>query len=528
MFEELIQNGYVLGILTQHRRSDWPRLVRALLVVGAKQLQSDNPAAVSSVERIEAIAYNGEEQSRQFDQPRPQPPAKPEPDAKVRRSQTIRQCAEELRMIKEGLSRLDEKVRFHGGDETTAPSRSREDKENLGYNHTQPCPSEQPKQHQRVLRDSNRAEPERNLQSSIPAQKENTRSCSPRRQTRTGACTYSEAAKEARGGYTVADLRPVKMVFEKKEFSQPYVNRFPQPVVVTKIRMESKPVEPQPTQTVKRTNRSTEKKFKPQPWYKGIRRMPARSGRLRPQEPTIAPKYLQNVQSKIKERLEYDRHLSRVKKEVTYQTSPPQVSMPGSEEPAEIPQQPAECGSGAQNSMLEIADNFLTSSIINHFSRDDSAEANPVVCQPSSTMEYMPPPQPLQMLSSEPTSMTESVPNSDPRVQQTEGENSGQIWQNRIDEESSYTGSECTSGNCTSSGEASSLSRSYVPNENAAEEIRRSAPGLELNAGRMLGAYVAREKGHYSTDMGVERAGEAEFTLNAGETRAALLNNYLI
>ena len=401
MFEELIQNGYVLSVLARHPRQDWVRVTQAILVFGARELQSKHGNILKDISLIEELAYGESAVEREAMDKKATRKIQAKPvevqgclntlknyeNAKPQQAKRmdIAQCSEELRRIKEGLSRLDEKVYAQissTGTHNAMTKRALDNKENVAENTIKASvvpnikketnlnsrtPLEGTRREENTMRGRCLDKP--NLP---PRDQAWVRSCSPRggrdeniqyplcnapampqgcrnemrrvaetqntgemrRQTRERELALSEAAKETVARkYSVADLKPVKMVFEKKEFTKPFMHRLPQPIVVTKTREPTKP-ESQPATAVKETKTVRKTSSKLQAWNKGMKPAQPKLTKRKSQEPVIAPKYLQNVQSKIKDKVVYDRHVNKVKKDIepkeeeTYEPiNPPRVQL---------------------------------------------------------------------------------------------------------------------------------------------------------------------------------------------------------
>jgi hypothetical protein len=199
---------------------------------------------------------------------------------------------------------------------------------------------------------------------------------------------------------------------------------------------------------------------------------------------------------------------------------------------------------GNEGSMLEIAENFLSSSIINHFSREDRGPA-----PAHTTGTSIPANEPERQRAHQPSTLPDIQDDRQPlRNSQEERSANAAIWQDRIDEESSCTGTEQTGRNESSSVHTSTLTQSnlqsdYQPREprsntSASSEVTPHGLGLAFDSrhsaqgpprGRIpTGVYMPNSKGHYSTDMRADITGDPEFTLNAPDPGLTKSYNYLI
>eukprot|EP00826_Nyctotherus_ovalis_P056402 TRINITY_DN75_c0_g2_i2.p1 TRINITY_DN75_c0_g2~~TRINITY_DN75_c0_g2_i2.p1 ORF type:complete len:443 (-),score=68.70 TRINITY_DN75_c0_g2_i2:31-1359(-) len=97
MVEEFFKHPQVTQILKEHPSTSWPRVVKAIVVFGARELVRCHPRAVSSLASLEKLAYNSHA-----------PPANFAPDKSA-----MQHFFNELKMVKENLNVLDRKVQTH-------------------------------------------------------------------------------------------------------------------------------------------------------------------------------------------------------------------------------------------------------------------------------------------------------------------------------------------------------------------------------------------------------------------------------
>eukprot|EP00826_Nyctotherus_ovalis_P015962 TRINITY_DN14585_c0_g1_i4.p1 TRINITY_DN14585_c0_g1~~TRINITY_DN14585_c0_g1_i4.p1 ORF type:complete len:279 (-),score=66.70 TRINITY_DN14585_c0_g1_i4:47-883(-) len=239
--------NYAHSILKLHPREDWERVSLALASYGAKQLFHTHPDTIANLNTLEQLAYCSARQNLP--------------------TTAMKSFFDELKVIKENLSILDKKV------ETTARSKKTRDqlvnKENLSE--------------------------ERKCVSSM--KRLDVGSCSPRDKS------LLRDFKENMKGMKTPSAKAVKLVFEKKEFTEPYLNRIPQPLIITK----SKEVDA-PAPAIEKTNKPLRKQRPSLEasviYNKGLKR----------EEPIIEPKYLKNVQSRIRNQIISDKQHKANKK----------------------------------------------------------------------------------------------------------------------------------------------------------------------------------------------------------------------
>lgn len=279
--------NYAHSILRLHPKEDWEKVSLALASYGAKQLFQTHPDAIANLAALEQLAYRGA--------------------GKTLSAAAVKSFFDELKVIKENLSVLDRKV------ESTARSKKMcdgaVDKENLGE--------------------------ERKCVSSM--KRLDVGSYSPKNKN------LLRDFKENMRGMKTPSAKAVKLVFEKKEFTEPYLNRIPQPLVITKSREVDVP-----TPTAEKANRPLRKQ------------RPS----LKREEPIIEPKYLKNVQSRIKDQIISDKQHKANKKatEIPIDIKSRTQLVFSTAQPSRLPKH--------ESSILEVADSFMNSSILSHFCKD--------------------------------------------------------------------------------------------------------------------------------------------------------------
>ena len=234
MFDDLVENQYVANILNQHPKDNCTRISRAIFIFGAKQLWELHPKAIIDLGALEEIAY--------------------ESDQAKRKLSPIEEFFDELKTIKENLNKLDKKMANNTKESPKINTKRVVGKENK-LKHMAIENSHTPK---RIGSSSE-------LEDQI---KENGRK---------NMLIYSEKTKAPEHNL-LGNPKAVKLVFEKKEFTKPYQNRIPQPLVITKSNEQNtdiaeKPIVPK-IASCRKKQRTT----------------------LKRQEPIITPKYLNNVQ----------------------------------------------------------------------------------------------------------------------------------------------------------------------------------------------------------------------------------------
>eukprot|EP01022_Parablepharisma_sp_SALTPOND_P032702 TRINITY_DN85_c0_g1_i1.p1 TRINITY_DN85_c0_g1~~TRINITY_DN85_c0_g1_i1.p1 ORF type:complete len:376 (-),score=31.38 TRINITY_DN85_c0_g1_i1:1376-2503(-) len=242
MLTELARSEEVQHILSLYSKSEWDRIVKALIAYGARQLLYNYDLRDVTVRQIENIAFGSDEEvraslSKASYQSRPdyyessnnrpeelKAPSLVEFEAESRKEpEGFELLAKEIQDIKKKLVNLDNKVtgKFVRGGEKEVVQESTKGKRNKkreGYRAliypSWWASSTSTHRSQQVREDQKWADTEWRKKHELD-------------------CT--ELARECLKQNRIASTRrPVKMVFDKKEFSGPYIYREPHPKIVAK------------------------------------------------------------------------------------------------------------------------------------------------------------------------------------------------------------------------------------------------------------------------------------------------------
>ncbi len=236
------KNDELSQILSLYAKSEWDRVTRALAVLGARQLASTRDLRNLTVRQIERLAYGERVPLSGNPQELPSPRSDYYPEDKKSDDSDVAALARQMDEIRTKLASLDDKITEQRYE--SEPKRRRKERAAAAaaaaataQQVTRETPSPPRKERQGKL--------DKHIYPSWWAHNNSL--------SQSAMCDYGRqkwadeewkkqheldctelARQNVKINKIASTRRPIKMVFEKKEFKRPYLYRDPHPIIVTK------------------------------------------------------------------------------------------------------------------------------------------------------------------------------------------------------------------------------------------------------------------------------------------------------